>query len=199
MAALRRGVGKLAVDTTAFLLCDVQVKFAPTIKYFPQICQVAQRLSVASKTLDIPLVATEHYPKALGPMVPDIDINHATVFPKTQFSMMLPEVMDHLHEVRPKLKSVVLYGIETQMCIQQTALDFVDQDYEVHVIADATSSRTMTERLLAFERMRQCGVFVTTSESMLFMLLRDAKHPKFREIQRLIMESAPSSELTHAG
>ena len=198
MAALSRRVGKVAIDTTAFLLCDIQVKFGPSIRYFPEICQVSQRLSAASKILDIPLVATEHYPKGLGPIVPDIDVSHGKVFPKTQFSMMIPEVMDHLREVRPNLKSVALFGIETQMCIQQTALDFLEQDIDVHVIADATSSRAMTERLMAFERMKQCGAFLTTSEAMFFQLLRDAKHPKFRDIQKLIMESAPYTGLTHA-
>ena len=77
------------------------------------------------------------------------------------------------------------------MCVQQTALDFLEEDYDVHVIADATSSRTMTERLMALERMKQSGAFITTSESILFMLLKDAKHEKFREIQKIIMESAP--------
>lgn len=77
------------------------------------------------------------------------------------------------------------------MCVQQTALDLIERDYEVHVIADASSSRTMTERMLAFERIKQSGGFITTSESILFMLLKDAKHPKFREIQKLVIESAP--------
>ena len=195
--AVARRVGKLSIDTTAFLLCDVQVKFGPSISYFSEICKIAQRLSVASQKLDIPLVVTEHYPRGLGPIVPEIDTSHGAVFPKTQFSMMLPEVMEHLKEVRPNLKSVVLYGIETQMCIQQTALDFLEQDYDVHVIADATSSRVNTERLLSFERMRQSGAFITTSESLLFQLLRDASHPLFREVQKLVMQSAPHTALTH--
>jgi len=82
------------------------------------------------------------------------------------------------------------------MCVQQTALDFLEEDYDVHVIADATSSRTMTDRLIALERMRQSGAFITTHESILFMLLKDAKHEKFRDIQKLIMEAAPSQGLS---
>lgn len=82
------------------------------------------------------------------------------------------------------------------MCVQQTALDFLEQDYDVHIVADATSSRTMTDRLIALERMRQSGAFITTSESILFMLLKDAKHEKFRDIQKIIMESAPYQGLS---
>ena len=109
---MARRVGKLAADTTAFFLCDIQEKFAPLIKYFPEICQVAQRLTVASKKLEIPLVATEHYPKGLGSIVSEIDIAHAKVFPKTQFSMLVPEVEEHIKSFQPGLKSVVLFGIE---------------------------------------------------------------------------------------
>eukprot|EP00111_Clytia_hemisphaerica_P016187 TCONS_00047906-protein len=184
-------IGKVAADTSAFFLCDVQDKFRPLIRYFPEICTVANRLSAASKALDIPLVVSEHYPKALGNTVPEIDTGHGTVFPKTSFSMAVKDLKDHVKTVRPNLKSVILYGIEAQMCVQQTALDFLEEDYDVHVIADATSSRTMTERLMALERMKQSGAFITTSESILFMLLKDAKHERFREIQKIIMDSAP--------
>ena len=81
------------------------------------------------------------------------------------------------------------------MCVQQTALDLLENNYEVHIIADATSSRTMTERLMGFERIRQSGGFITSSESIFFMLMKDAKHPKFRDVQKLIMEAAPDSGL----
>jgi len=195
MAAAR--IGKVCSETSAFFLCDIQEKFRSGIRYFPEICTVAQRLSVASKHLEIPLIATEHYPKALGHIVPEINIEHAKVFPKTLFSMLTPEVKDHLKETQPNLKSVVLFGIEAQMCIQQTALDLLENNYEVHVIADASSSRAMVDRMFAFERIRQSGGFITTSEAILFMLLKDAKHPKFREIQKLIMESAPYQGLTN--
>lgn len=111
-------VGKVAVETSAFLLCDVQEKFSSLIKYFPQICLVAQRLSLASKHLEVPLIATEHYPKALGNIVPEIDVSEAKIFPKTSFSMMgAPGFREHLFTVRPNLKSVVLYGIEVRKYI----------------------------------------------------------------------------------
>lgn len=109
---MARRVGKLAADTTVFFLCDIQEKFAPMIKYFPEICQVAQRLTVASKKLEIPLVATEHYPRGLGPIVSEIDIAHAKVFHKTQFSMLVPKVDEYIKSFQPGLKSVVLFGIE---------------------------------------------------------------------------------------
>ncbi|XP_057297600.1 isochorismatase domain-containing protein 2-like [Hydractinia symbiolongicarpus] len=188
--AVRR-IGKMCTDATAFLLCDIQEKFRPSIAYFPEICVVAERLITAANTLKIPLVATEQYPKGLGHIVPELDVTNATVFEKTLFSMATPEVINHLKDKRPDLKSVVLFGLEAHVCVQQTALDFLEMGYDVHIVADSTSSRSMTDRMIAFERIRQSGGFITTSESLLFLLLQDAKHPNFRELQKLIMESAP--------
>jgi len=192
-----RNIGKLSTDGTAFLLCDIQEKFQAAVKYFPEICVVAKRLLTAAKCLDVPVIATEQYPKGLGHIVPELAVDHAKVFEKTYFSMATPEVRDYLKEVRPNLKSVILFGLEAHVCVQQTALDFLDLGYDVHVIADSTSSRSMSDRMIAFERIRQSGGFITTSESALFMLLQDAKHPKFREVQKLIIEPAPPQGLVH--
>lgn len=109
--------------------------------------------------------------------------------------MATPGVKEHLKEVSPNLKSVVLFGNEAHICLQQTALDFLEQDFDVHVTADCTASRSMTDRMIAFERIRQSGGFITTSESVLFSLLKDAKNPKFREVQKLVLEPAPEQGL----
>ena len=110
-------VGKVAADTSAFFLCDVQDKFRSLIRYFPEICTVANRMSAASKVLDIPLVVTEHYPKALGNIAQEIDTSHGKVFPKTSFSMAIEELKEHVKVVRPNLKSVILYGIEVMFFV----------------------------------------------------------------------------------
>lgn len=188
-----KGVGKLVQKNTAFFLCDIQEKFRPSIKYFSEIVVVAQRLLKAAKILGVPVVATEQYPKGLGKTIPELaeilDENpNARIFEKTCFSMSSQEVLSSL---LPSVDTVVLFGIEAHVCVQQTALDLLERGYDVHLIADSSSSRSMTDRMLAFDRIRQAGGFITTSESALFMLLEDARHPNFKEIQKLIMESAP--------
>ncbi|KAF1740043.1 hypothetical protein MXB_3209 [Myxobolus squamalis] len=100
--------------------------------------------------------------------------------------MMTPEINDALKKDYKDKKAIVLFGIETHICIQQTALDLLKSGYDVHVIADAVSSRTSTDRLFALKRMKQCGAFITTHESLLFMLLKDAKNQDFKCIQNLI-------------
>ncbi|XP_038058224.1 isochorismatase domain-containing protein 1-like [Patiria miniata] len=195
MAAPMRTLGNLAAESTVFFLCDMQEKFKPAIKYFSDIVEVAKRLTETSKILEIPLIVTEQYPKGLGSTVSDLDITHAVgVFPKTKFSMVLPPVEEELQK-RPNLRSVVLFGIEAHVCVQQTALDLLAKGLEVHIVADACSSRSMMDRQFAYERLRQAGAIVTTSEAVIFQLLGESKHPKFKEVQALVKAVAPVSGL----
>ncbi|XP_041349042.1 isochorismatase domain-containing protein 1-like isoform X2 [Gigantopelta aegis] len=151
----------------------------------------------ATKVLDIPLIVTEQYPKGLGSTVPELDINNAVaVFPKTKFSMVLPEVEEKLKSLcSGNVRHVVLFGIETHVCIQQTVIDLLDRTYEVHVVADGCSSRSQMDRLFALQRFQHSGATVTTSEAVLLQLVGDKEHPKFKEIQGLIKTSAPDSGL----
>ncbi|XP_046857650.1 isochorismatase domain-containing protein 2-like [Xenia sp. Carnegie-2017] len=194
MAATVPRVGKLASKTTAFFLCDIQEKFRESIRYFPEIIQVAKRLVETAKIMGIPVIATEQYPKGLGNTVKEIDMSEIKAYPKTVFSMVIPEVEKKLQELSD-VKSVVLFGIEAHVCVQQTALDLLERNYDVHIVADGVSARSMTDRLFSFERLRDSGAFVTTSESVMFALLGDAKHPNFKEVQKLVKTSAPDSGL----
>lgn len=188
-------IGRLSIKNTAFLLCDIQEKFRPSIRYFPEIIKVAQRMTAAANILKIPVIATEQYPKGLGSTVEEIDTSFfkERIFSKTKFSMVIPEVEEQLQQL--EVENVVLMGIETQVCVLQTTMDLLERNYSVHVLADGVSSRTMVERMFALERIRQIGGFVTTSECTLFMLMGDSKHPNFKEVQALVKTAAPDSGL----
>ncbi|XP_067836649.1 isochorismatase domain-containing protein 2 [Heptranchias perlo] len=192
MAASR--IGKIGSKTSALFLCDMQEKFRPTVAYFPQVVSVAARMLQAAKVLEIPVVVTEQYPKGLGPTVPELGAEGLKKFNKTCFSMLCPEVERELRSI-PKLESVILCGIEAQACIMSTALDLLERGLDVHVVADACSSRSQVDRLMALSRMKQSGAFLTTSEGTILQLLRDATHPKFKEVQKIIMEPAADSNL----
>eukprot|EP00117_Sycon_ciliatum_P008470 scpid83433/ scgid11152/ Isochorismatase domain-containing protein 1 len=195
MAMAARATGRLQQSGCMFFLCDMQEKFKPSIRYFDEITTVSQRLTSAAAALEIPLIVTEQYPKGLGRTVVDIDISKAAVrAEKTKFSMVVPEVTEFL-QTRAERKTVVLFGIEAHVCVTQTALDLTGMGYTVHVVADAASSRSNTDRMMAFDRLRQSGVFVTTSEAVLFELLGDSKAPHFKEVQGLIKVSAPDTGL----
>ncbi|XP_029797021.1 isochorismatase domain-containing protein 1 [Suricata suricatta] len=188
-------LGNLTPSSTVFFCCDMQERFRPAIKYFGDIISVGQRLLQGARMLGIPVIVTEQYPKGLGSTVQEIDLTGVKlVLPKTKFSMVLPEVEAALAEI-PGVRSVVLFGVETHVCIQQTALELVGRGIEVHIVADATSSRSMMDRMFALERLARTGIIVTTSEAVLLQLVADKDHPKFKEIQNLIKASAPESGL----
>ncbi|XP_040399685.1 isochorismatase domain-containing protein 1 [Cygnus olor] len=146
-------LGNLTPSSTVFFCCDMQERFRPAIKYFGDIISVGQRLLQGARLLGIPVIVTEQYPKGLGSTVQEIDLTGAKlVLPKTKFSMVLPEVEAALAEI-PGVRSVVLFGVETHVCIQQTALELIGRGLEVHIVADATSSRSMMDRMFALEVM----------------------------------------------
>ena len=109
--------------------------------------------------------------------------------------MMTTKVSDILANKHPSVKSIILCGIESHVCVQGTALNLLDKGFDVHIVVDAVSSRTQLDRKVSFERMKQAGAFLTTSESVILGLLSDAAHPKFRDVQKLIMESSGDTGL----
>ncbi|EZA56914.1 Isochorismatase domain-containing protein [Ooceraea biroi] len=147
--------------------------------------QNSSRLINALKLLNVPMLSTEQNPKALGKIVSELDISAAKgPFAKTQFSMCTPEVRKELatlcHGERPE--SIILIGLETHICVENTAIDLRQNGYEVHTVADCCSSRTQEDRLLALERMRDMGCHITTTENVLYKIMRDSNHEQFKKV-----------------
>eukprot|EP00128_Syssomonas_multiformis_P009908 Colp12_sorted_trinity150504_noHs@7836 len=191
-----RLLGQLKAERTAFLLCDMQEIFRKPIQNFAEIVEQQKKLLQAANIFKIPVLGTEQVPAKLGATIKDLDITGVKMFAKTKFSMLEPEVMNELKST--KAESIVLFGIEAHVCVQQTALELLEHGYDVHLVADAVSSRTQTDRLLAIERMRQSGAFVTSTESVLFALLGDAKSPHFKAVSSLVRPPAPDTGLFNA-
>jgi len=193
-------LGYLDEGKTAFFLCDVQEKFRDAISHFKVLLKNSQRLVEVSSLMNVPLLVTEQYPKGLGSTVEELNITRAVkVVPKTSFTMLCKEAQEALSEISGRcsgdLQSVVLFGIEAHVCVEQTAMDLIKQGYVVHVVADATSSRSMEDRMLAFERLRQIGCFIATTENIIFKLLKDKQHPSFNNVRTLVKEVTEESGL----
>ncbi|CAH0761638.1 unnamed protein product [Diatraea saccharalis] len=185
-------LGALEAPRTAFLLCDIQETFRPHVKHFGEVVKVANKMLEAAKHFKIPVYVSEQYPKGLGHTTKDIKLEDATmVYEKTKFSMYTPELQERLKKDVPDLASVVLFGIEAHVCIEQTVIDFLSENINVHVLADGVSSRSLMDRGLALQRLQNLGCFVGSSENILFKLLRDKNHPAFKQISKLNMTPTP--------
>ncbi len=146
-----------------------------------------QILIQAAKVLDIPILWCQQCPAALGPTVPEIAELLAGNEPinKSAFSCCGVETFSsRLNELGRD--QILLCGIETHVCIYQTAVDLLRKGFCVDVAADAVSSRTLDNKQIAIRRMAAEGANVTSIEMALFELLRTAEHPQFRQIAKLI-------------
>jgi len=187
----RRIVGKLSPENTVFLLCDIQNRFRPLIWRGETVINTARYMTSVAKALNIPVVITQQYTKVFGETITDCfadptDIGKYPVVEKKQFSMCVEEVNKQLNALNRK--SVVLFGIEAHVCVQQTCLDLLEEGKEVHLILDGISSQQSYDREIALQRMSQAGAFVTTAQSAAFMLMRSADHENFKAVSKLTVE-----------
>lgn len=154
--------------------------------------RVIEQVSVlltAADCLSLPVVVTEQYPKGLGPTEADLKKllpADTPIIEKTQFSSAaVSDVMAFLE--KSGRKQVFLAGMETHICVLQTALGLLELGYEVFVIEDAVSSRAKGNQFNALQRMRLAGAVITNLESTLFEWLGDASHPAFKKLAKLIV------------
>jgi len=173
----------------AFFVCDIQERFRPAIHEFTCMVATSRRLLEIARLFKAPVFVTEQNPKALGSTVAELDLAklgnlHVGTYPKTKFSMFLLEVHAKLNE--HGIQSVVLFGIESHVCVLQTAIDLLQNGYNVHVVADGVSSCNKEEIPIALTRLSQAGAVVTTSESLAFQLMGDASSENFKEFSGLV-------------
>jgi nicotinamidase-related amidase len=174
----------LTVEGTVLLLVDLQQRLMPAIHDNEVVVARAVRLAEAARLLDVPIFATEQYPAGLGPTVPALAAYPQKVMAKTAFSPVGDPDFSSL--LPAGAGEVVVAGCEAHVCVLQTVLGLVGAGRRVVVAADAVGSRDPADRAAAIDRARQHGAEIVTSEMVLFEWLRDARHPRFREVQNLL-------------
>ncbi|RMG56434.1 MAG: isochorismatase family protein [Gammaproteobacteria bacterium] len=169
---------------------DVQDRLVAAIPEKPrrQAVTASLRLVRVARMLEVPVVFTRQYPKGLGEIHPPL-AEHASDTPvdKTCFSCCGEQ--DFLEQVLGShRRQIILTGMETHICVLQTALELQREGLEVHVVEDAVCSRHKKHHKNALHRLRQAGIIVSNHESVLFEWLRDAGHERFREISAMLRE-----------
>ncbi len=179
---------RLTATNTTLLVVDVQTKLLPLIPRSAEVLGATRLLLEVAGLLDLPVMATEQYPQGLGPTMPEIaDLLPADRPAKVEFSCAAaPEVGLRLRELQRS--AVLLAGIETNVCVLQTALDLVGDGFQVAVAADAVGARYTLDHDLALRRMERAGVLLTTAETATFEWLGTAAAPQFKAVSRLIRE-----------
>jgi nicotinamidase-related amidase len=174
----------LSPDSAVLVLIDLQQRLMPVIADHDTVVARAVRLAEAARLLDVPVRATEQYPAGLGPTVPPLAAYPQTVLAKTTFSAAEDPGFAAL--LPAGTSTILLAGVEAHVCVLQTTLGLLAPGRRVVLVADAIGSRDPADKAVAIERARQHGAEVVTSEMVLFEWLRDAQHPRFREVQKLL-------------
>eukprot|EP00761_Pharyngomonas_kirbyi_P011934 gb/GECH01011960.1/.p1 GENE.gb/GECH01011960.1/~~gb/GECH01011960.1/.p1 ORF type:complete len:212 (+),score=64.68 gb/GECH01011960.1/:1-636(+) len=207
--ALRTRSSRPHITNTAFFCCDVQERFRPIITNMSTVIHVSKMMNEAAGILQVPLIVSEQYPRALGHAVEELQESFKMfnetkdvapplfkVFEKTKFSMLNDEIGFNEGQKLEGLSHVVLYGIESHVCIQQTAEDLLENGVSVSIVADGVSAQRKFDRDIALKYLASQGARITTSESVLFEMMGDARHPNFKQISALCKKPRP--ELTDA-
>jgi nicotinamidase-related amidase len=174
----------LTTEGAVLLLIDLQERLMPVIHDHETVVARAVRLAEAARLLGVPVCATEQNPAGLGPTVPPLAAYPQKVVSKTAFSAVGDPEFSSLLPAQPA--QIVVAGCEAHVCVMQTVLDLLGEGHRVALAADATGSRDPADRAAAIDRARQHGAEIVTSEMALFEWLGDARHPRFREVQKLL-------------
>ena len=177
---------RLERDKTALLVVDVQERLLAAMEPASRERLVKRTCAAiaGAKALGLPVVATEQYPKGLGPTVPEVKAALGEVRPveKVVFSCALDEVMAQLGG----REQILLAGMETHVCVFQTARDLAERRLTPYLCSDAVLSRTAEDRQVGLELCREVGAVVTTVEAALFDVLGRAGGPEFKAVSAAV-------------
>jgi nicotinamidase-related amidase len=188
--ALPRSPELMCAEDSALLVVDAQVKLLEIIPQRARIVWNIRRLIDAAEALSVPIGATEQYPDKLSPTAPDLRERLGRVPSKKSFSACVcNEIFDAWRA--DNRSRIVVCGIETHVCIMQTALDLAASGFEPYLAVDAVGARFAIDHETALRRMESAGVVMTTTEATMFEWCRTADRAEFKKISALAKESPP--------
>ena len=168
-------------ERAVLVVVDVQDGFRP-YDSFAGVAESCAKLVQAARLLSLPAIVSEQYPKGLGHTAPEVGITDEPLIEKTVFSAARADGF----ELAGRDQAIVC-GIEAHVCVSQTAHDLLSKGVEVHIPADAVTSRHRLDYERALERLQRAGAVVSTVEASLFELLERAGTPEFKAVQKLIL------------
>jgi nicotinamidase-related amidase len=182
---------QMSARDATLLVIDVQDRLLPLIPDRDALVRNIAFLIDGAGMLDVPVFATEQYPKGLGPTTAELARRLPERPEKLTFSCCgSAAVTDAL--ARSGRRNVVAVGMETHVCVMQTVLDLLNRDYRVFVPVDAVAGRGALDHDVALRRLERAGAVLTTCEATLFEWLGTAAHPRFKQVSQLIQQRMKS-------
>ncbi len=178
-----------ATESTALLIIDMQERLLAAMPDDISATIAKQKILLeASKLLKLKVVITEQYSKGLGNTTEELSSMFDPkwcVIEKSTFSS-LGETAVRAELKKRTIKTIILAGIETHVCVLQSALDAITKGYQTIILTDAVNSRSEVDKNIAFKTAQSAGAILMTVESMLFVLMRDSKHSAFKAVSKLL-------------
>lgn len=177
----------LLKENTLGIVIDIQERLFPAMGDKELLLENCKKLISGLNVLETPLLVTQQYTKGLGATLPELSdmISGFSPIEKTSFSCYdEPDFISALEET--DRKNVIICGIESHVCVLQTAIDLQEAGYTPVVVFDCVSSRNENDKTLALERFRYEGIMLASTESVLFELTKGAKAPEFKAISKIV-------------
>jgi len=175
----------LEAEACALVVVDIQERLLPPIFNRDQLVKNSQLLIRLARILDLPIMVTTQYSKGLGPTVPEIAalLEGVTAFDKVEFSCFGSDAFrSRLKSLPGNRNTVLLCGMEAHICVMQTALGALNGGYLVHIASDAVGSRAEWNWQIGLERMKGAGAVISSTEMMMYELLRCSGTPQFKQL-----------------
>jgi nicotinamidase-related amidase len=178
---------RLLPATSLLCVVDIQEKLLAAMPDADRVVQMATRLVTAASLLGVRSILTEQYPRGLGRTPAAIAAQLPPAIEKLSFSCCGCDGFGHA--LPADVRAIVLCGLETHVCIAQTALDLLAEGFSVFVVVDAIAARHGLDHEIGLRRIEAAGAVLTTSEAVLFEWCRSAEHPQFQAVRRLVVSS----------
>lgn len=184
----------LTPDRCALVVVDIQEKLIPKIIGHRSLCWNAERLLKAADLCQVPTFATEQYPRGLGKTVERLASLIPSPYEKLSFSVYGCDSFRQALDANSNIDQVVLCGIETHICMLQSALDLVAEGFDTFIAVDAVGARHPEDHSVALQRLANEGVSMATTEGILFEWCQSADSGVFKGIRELVMQDGPDAE-----
>ena len=177
----------LKSQDSVLIIVDVQGKLAHRMHRKEVLFEQLQKLIQGAQVLSVPILWVEQNPEGLGPTIPEIADLLSDVEPIPKLSFSCRGCDGFMQALRFLNRGQILIaGIETHVCVYQTAMDLLSSGYEVQIVADAVSSRTEENRKIGLNRIKDAGGALTSTEMALFEMLKVAEGAQFKEILNIV-------------